>query len=144
MEVCSTSAKYGMWINFSWHPARPARSQNPSHQKHSVEGASSAASWLFPNAVEAQELFWTMMLELHGRWPFLDSCCAGTLSLCFGKGKGCMLWMPAVSTLQSCLLIKDLIREINVYMHIHTFILVHIYTQVFLNYHIYLRNVGLF
>lgn len=37
LEVCSASAKYGMWINFGWRPARPARSQEPSHPKQSVE-----------------------------------------------------------------------------------------------------------
>lgn len=76
-----------MWINFAWHPARPARSQNPSHQKHNVEGASSAGSWLLPNPVGAQELFWPMMLELCGRWPLLTLAVLVLSASALGKKK---------------------------------------------------------
>lgn len=148
LEVCSASAKYGMWINFGWHPASPARSQEPSHPKHSVERANGHGSWLLPNPVGGRELFWRMVLELHGRWPLLTPAVLAPSASALGKRRMCAVCerLPtSVRQHSSNLAIVSSNQIIEYFIHTHTHLYLHILTPKSCpNHHVYLRNMGLF
>ena len=152
LEVCSASAKYGTWINFGWHPARLARSQEPSPPKHSVERANSAGSRLLPSPVGAQELFWRAMLELHGRWPLLTPAVLAPSASALGKKRMyavCERLRTSVRQHSSNLAIISSNKRINYgYIYAHAYTpspYLYILTRKSLpNHHVHLRSMGLF
>lgn len=137
-EVCHASAKYGMWINFGWRLASPARSQEPSHPKHSIDRANGASSRLLPSPVGARELFWRMMLELHGGWPLLASAVLVPSASALGKKRMYAVRerLPTsvrqhssnLEIISSNKIIDD--GDIYVHSYTHTSILAHINTQI--------------
>lgn len=125
--VCSASAKYGMWINFGWHPATSARSQEPSHLKCSIERTNSAGSRRLPSPVGAQELFWRTILELHGRWPLLTSAVLAPSASDLGKKRTYTVWerlLTSVRQHSSNLAMTSSNKRIN-YGHIYLYSCIH-------------------
>lgn len=121
--------------------------EEPSHPKRSVERAKGTSSQLLPSPVGAQELFWRVMLELHGRRPLLTSAVRAPSASVLRKKRMCERLPTSArrhsSNLAIVYLIEEPIMDVYIFMDVHT----HLYLlspKFCPDCHIYLRIVGLF